>query len=129
MHLYWSVKVVDGKQIVRIVMPILLYILSLILIYTATTAALFIACQTIALNASKKLKTLGAGTAKVEEHLQELFPDYDVIRVDRDSTSRVGSWQKFMTVFIKTNQQFYSALKCWQRSSFPTRNFGCYFRH
>ncbi|MDX7881196.1 primosomal protein N' [Acinetobacter nosocomialis] len=42
----------------------------------------------------KSLKTLGAGTAKVEEHLQELFPDYDVIRVDRDSTSRVGSWQK-----------------------------------
>ncbi len=42
----------------------------------------------------KCLKTLGAGTAKVEEHLQELFPDHDVIRVDRDSTSRVGSWQK-----------------------------------
>lgn len=43
---------------------------------------------------AKSLKTLGAGTAKVEEHLQELFPDHDVIRVDRDSTSRVGSWQK-----------------------------------
>lgn len=28
----------------------------------------------------QKPKTLGAGTAKVEEHLQELFPDYDVIR-------------------------------------------------
>ncbi|MFH4299175.1 primosomal protein N', partial [Acinetobacter baumannii] len=42
----------------------------------------------------KSLKTLGAGTAKVEEHLQELFPNHDVIRVDRDSTSRVGSWQK-----------------------------------
>ncbi|MBJ9984163.1 primosomal protein N' [Acinetobacter sp. S40] len=40
------------------------------------------------------LKTLGMGTGKVEEHLNELFPDYDVIRVDRDSTSRVGSWQK-----------------------------------
>ena len=40
------------------------------------------------------LKTLGAGTAKLEEHLQELFPHFDVIRVDRDSTSRVGSWQK-----------------------------------
>ncbi|MEX7562313.1 hypothetical protein AB6V46_15085, partial [Stenotrophomonas maltophilia] len=34
------------------------------------------------------------GTGKVEEHLNELFPDHDVIRVDRDSTSRVGSWQK-----------------------------------
>ncbi|WPP69756.1 primosomal protein N' [Acinetobacter pittii] len=42
----------------------------------------------------KSLKTLGAGTAKVEEHLQELFPEHEVIRVDRDSTSRVGSWQK-----------------------------------
>ncbi|ENU37451.1 primosomal protein N' [Acinetobacter parvus] len=40
------------------------------------------------------LKSLGAGTAKVEEHLNELFPHHDVIRVDRDSTSRVGSWQK-----------------------------------
>ncbi len=34
------------------------------------------------------------GTAKVEESLNELFPEHDVIRVDRDSTSRVGSWQK-----------------------------------
>ncbi|WP_343681745.1 primosomal protein N' [Acinetobacter baylyi] len=40
------------------------------------------------------LKTLGMGTAKVEEHLKTLFPEHDVIRVDRDSTSRVGSWQK-----------------------------------
>ncbi|RKG31289.1 primosomal protein N' [Acinetobacter tianfuensis] len=44
--------------------------------------------------AHKELKPLGMGTAKVEEHLNELFPDFDVIRVDRDSTSRVGSWQK-----------------------------------
>ncbi|QCO21047.1 primosomal protein N' [Acinetobacter cumulans] len=44
--------------------------------------------------AHTELKPLGLGTAKVEEHLNELFPDYDVIRVDRDSTSRVGSWQK-----------------------------------
>ena len=42
----------------------------------------------------QSLKTLGMGTGKVEEHLNELFPDHDVIRVDRDSTSRVGSWQK-----------------------------------
>jgi primosomal protein N' (replication factor Y) (superfamily II helicase) len=41
-----------------------------------------------------ELKPIGMGTAKVEDHLNELFPDYDVIRVDRDSTSRVGSWQK-----------------------------------
>lgn len=40
------------------------------------------------------LKPIGMGTAKVEASLQELFPDQLVIRVDRDSTSRVGSWQK-----------------------------------
>jgi primosomal protein N' (replication factor Y) len=34
------------------------------------------------------------GTAKVEETLTELFPDFDVIRVDRDSTSRVGQWDR-----------------------------------
>lgn len=41
-----------------------------------------------------ELKPIGMGTAKVEESLNELFPEFDVIRVDRDSTSRVGSWQK-----------------------------------
>ena len=41
-----------------------------------------------------ELKPIGMGTAKVEDHLNELFPNFDVIRVDRDSTSRVGSWQK-----------------------------------
>lgn len=40
------------------------------------------------------LKPIGMGTAKVEESLNELFPEHTVIRVDRDSTSRVGSWQK-----------------------------------
>lgn len=42
----------------------------------------------------KQLKPIGVGTAKVEEALQVLFPDFPVLRVDRDSTSRVGSWQK-----------------------------------
>lgn len=42
----------------------------------------------------KQLKPIGVGTAKVEEALQMLFPDFPVLRVDRDSTSRVGSWQK-----------------------------------
>ncbi len=41
-----------------------------------------------------ELKPIGLGTAKVEENLQQLFPHFEVIRVDRDSTSRVGSWQK-----------------------------------
>lgn len=115
MHLFWSVKVVVGKRIVLIVMHILRCTLSLILTYIATTVAQFIACQTTALSVSKKPQTLGAGTAKVEEHLQELFPDHDVIRVDRDSTSRVGSWQKFMIAFSKINLRFCSVRKCWQK--------------
>ena len=40
------------------------------------------------------LKPIGMGTAKVEESLNELFPEHKVLRVDRDSSSRVGSWQK-----------------------------------
>lgn len=42
----------------------------------------------------QELKPVGLGTAKVEEQLNALFPDSDIVRVDRDSTSRVGSWQK-----------------------------------
>lgn len=40
-----------------------------------------------------ELKPIGLATAKVEEHLHALFPETQIIRVDRDSTSRVGSWQ------------------------------------
>ncbi len=40
------------------------------------------------------LKPIGMGTGKVEENLNALFPQHEVIRVDRDSTSKVGSWQK-----------------------------------
>lgn len=64
-----------------------------------------------------ELKSIGMGTAKVEEHLQQLFPKFDVIRVDRDSTSRIGSWQKFMTKFKKVNPLFYWELKCWPKGT------------
>lgn len=40
------------------------------------------------------LTPTGMGTARLEEGLNELFPDTDVLRVDRDSTSRVGSWER-----------------------------------
>ncbi len=49
-----------------------------------------------------ELKPIGLGTAKVEENLQALFPNFDVIRVDRDSTSRVGSWQKIYNKIQKS---------------------------
>lgn len=40
------------------------------------------------------LKPLGMGTVKVEEGLKEIFPEHDVVRVDRDSTRHVGSLEK-----------------------------------
>lgn len=40
------------------------------------------------------LTPTGVGTARLEESLQTLFPTTEILRVDRDSTSRVGSWQR-----------------------------------
>ncbi|HAC32943.1 MAG TPA: primosomal protein N' [Gammaproteobacteria bacterium] len=40
------------------------------------------------------LITLGAGTERVEETLAELFPDYPVLRIDRDSTRRKGAFDE-----------------------------------
>ncbi len=39
------------------------------------------------------LQPLGRGTQRVEEHLQALFPDARVLRIDADSTRRKGSAQ------------------------------------
>lgn len=50
------------------------------------------------------LKSIGAGTAKVEEQLHELFPHHEVIRVDRDSTSRGVVGKKSMIEFNRINQ-------------------------
>lgn len=41
-----------------------------------------------------EIKAIGNGTARVEETLKSLFPDYPILRVDRDTTSKVDSWQK-----------------------------------
>lgn len=48
------------------------------------------------------LNTLGMGTAKVEQHLQQLLPNYPILRIDRDSASKPSDWHKF-------NQQIYQA--------------------
>lgn len=48
------------------------------------------------------LKPIGFGTAKLEEGLQEIFPDYPILRIDRDSTSKVGSWQKIYNQIQKS---------------------------
>lgn len=41
---------------------------------------------------SEQLKSYGAGTEKIEQHLQQLFPDTPVVRVDRDTTQRVNAF-------------------------------------
>lgn len=46
---------------------------------------------------SKRLKSYGAGTEKIEQHLQSLFPDTPVIRVDRDSTQRVNAFDSIVS--------------------------------
>jgi primosomal protein N' (replication factor Y) len=46
---------------------------------------------------SKQLKSYGAGTEKIEQHLQTLFPDTPVIRVDRDSTQRVNAFDNMVS--------------------------------
>lgn len=46
---------------------------------------------------SKQLKSYGAGTEKIEQHLQALFPATPVIRVDRDSTQRVNAFDNIVS--------------------------------
>ena len=40
------------------------------------------------------LRPVGAGTERAEERLNTLFPQYPVMRIDRDSTSRKGAMDK-----------------------------------
>lgn len=44
---------------------------------------------------SPKLKPLGMGTSQIEQHLQQLFPNFPILRIDRDSTSKMDSWEQF----------------------------------
>jgi len=41
---------------------------------------------------TKDLKTYGVGTEQIEQTLQKLFPEIDVLRIDRDSTQRVNAF-------------------------------------
>lgn len=45
---------------------------------------------------SPQLNPVGLGTERLEEALQELFPDKVVARIDRDSTRRKNSMQEFV---------------------------------
>lgn len=43
------------------------------------------------------LRPVGAGTERAEDRLSTIFPDYPVLRIDRDSTSRKGSMEQLLT--------------------------------
>ncbi|WP_286240254.1 primosomal protein N' [Neptuniibacter halophilus] len=45
---------------------------------------------------SDQLQPVGVGTERSEQALQQLFPDFPVIRVDRDSTQRKHAMQEIM---------------------------------
>ena len=45
---------------------------------------------------SDDLLQMGFGTERIEHALNELFPNYEVIRIDRDSTRRKGSLEKLL---------------------------------
>ena len=45
---------------------------------------------------SDDLLQMGFGTERIEHSLNELFPDVEVIRIDRDSTRRKGSLEKIL---------------------------------
>ena len=45
---------------------------------------------------STYLMTTGLGTEQLEATLQEYFPQYEITRIDRDSTSRKGSLEKHL---------------------------------
>ena len=48
---------------------------------------------------SPNLKVQGSGTQNIEEQLGDLFPDANVIRFDRDSTSRKGAHEQILNSF------------------------------
>ena len=48
------------------------------------------ACQ------SSQLMTHGAGTEQLTKHLKNWFPKVECLRIDRDSTSRKGSFEQYM---------------------------------
>jgi primosomal protein N' (replication factor Y) len=47
---------------------------------------------------STDLLNVGVGTERVDEYLSEKFPDYKVLRIDRDTTSRKGELQRHLAM-------------------------------
>lgn len=52
-----------------------------------------ISCQSCG---SSHVAAIGLGTQRIEKSLKEMFPDYPVLRIDRDSTRRKGAMEDFV---------------------------------
>ncbi|MBS3938045.1 MAG: primosomal protein N' [Peptococcaceae bacterium] len=53
----------------------------------------------------RNMHSRGAGTEKLEQEVGELFPDYRITRLDRDTTSKKGSHQRLLTEFGSHSSQ------------------------
>lgn len=54
---------------------------------------------------STHLVTVGVGTEQLEAQLNQLFPDYSAIRIDRDSTRRKGSLEEALESIRRNEHQ------------------------
>ncbi len=45
---------------------------------------------------SQQIDVMGAGTQRIEQTLSRLFPEAEIIRIDRDSTRRKGSFEQLL---------------------------------
>lgn len=45
------------------------------------------------------LDTIGIGTEKIQEYIQNMFPTYSVLRIDKDTTSKKGDLERILNDF------------------------------
>ena len=48
---------------------------------------------------SKYIKPFGIGTQRIEEEIKSIFPDIKVLRLDKDTTSKKGSFERILSAF------------------------------
>ncbi|WDE04696.1 primosomal protein N' [Thalassomonas viridans] len=54
---------------------------------------------------SIRILPIGQGTEQLQQRINELFPDYSVVRIDRDSTRRKGELAKLLTEVAEKKHQ------------------------
>ncbi|MEM7304964.1 MAG: primosomal protein N', partial [Pseudomonadota bacterium] len=54
---------------------------------------------------SSNLILIGHGTQRIEEHIRQSFPDYSIIRLDRDMTKRKGSLENTLKAIHENQYQ------------------------